>query len=369
MQYDLFISYSRKDNLTGRVTELKEKIEAEYLEFAKEELKCFFDKDEITGMEDWKHRLLQGLKDSHLLLLILTPNYLASPYCDWEIVEYLKYEYARATQGEGVEQIYFLEIPGIDEPGFEEKAKAWVAKISRRQRFDFRPWYHEGADSLKMIDVKKRLEELKNSLHSRIHRMRRIARAPGNLPVPNARFVGREREMKLLHDSVGLGKFGVLTAVHGVGSLGKTAIAFQYAYAYADFYQGGHWQIGCAHETNLAATLKKLDLDLKVTFTEDEKKDYIRSAKRILNELESLAIKGAGARSDENNPPKPAVLLLLDNVDHAELIQPPNADLISGKEWLKVLITTRMVPKELGADETKHALLLLTNFLLMMRLV
>ncbi|GEM_PF-6601574 len=31
MQYDLFISYSRRDNLTNRVTELKEKIEAEYL--------------------------------------------------------------------------------------------------------------------------------------------------------------------------------------------------------------------------------------------------------------------------------------------------------------------------------------------------
>lgn len=357
MQYDLFISYSRKDNLTGRVTELKDKIEAEYLEFAKEELKCFFDKDEITGMEDWKHRLLQGLKDSHLFLLILTPNYLASPHCDWEIVEYLKYEFARATQGEGVAQIYFLEIPGIDEPGFEEKAKAWVAKISRRQRFDFRPWYHEGADSLKRMDVKKRLEELKKALHSRIHRMRRIAKAPGNLPAPNARFVGREREMQSLHNSVGLGKFGVLTAVHGVGGLGKTAIAFQYAYAYADFYPGGRWQIGCAHETSLAAVLKKLDLDLKVIFTEDEKKDDIRGAKRILQELEGLAIKGAEARSGENNPPRPAVLLLLDNVDHAELIQPPDIDLVSGKEWLKALITTRMGPEELGADETRHVLL------------
>ncbi|MEI6051033.1 MAG: toll/interleukin-1 receptor domain-containing protein, partial [Bacteroidota bacterium] len=130
MQQDLFISYSRKDNSTGRVTELKEKIETEYLEFAKEELKCFFDKDEIKGMDDWKQRLLQGLKDSHLMLLILSPNYLASPYCEWEIVEYLKYEYARATQGDGVAQIYFMEIPGLDEPGFQAEAKAWLEKIS-----------------------------------------------------------------------------------------------------------------------------------------------------------------------------------------------------------------------------------------------
>jgi len=357
MEHDIFISYSRKDNAADRVTELKEKIEAEYFEFTKEELKCFFDKDEIKGMDDWKQRLLQGLKDSHLLLLILSPNYLASPYCEWEIVEYLKYEYARSTQGDGVAQIYFMEIPGLDEPGFLEKAQAWLEKVSRRQRFDFRSWYKEGENSLKEKDVKDRLEELKISLNNRINRIRRVTKSGGNLPSSNSRFVGREREMKLLHESVGLGKFGVLTAVHGMGGLGKTAIALQYAYAFADFYPGGRWQIGCANETNLAAVLKKLELDLKIKFTEDEKNDDILGAKRILNELEFIAINGAEARIGEKNPPKPSVLLLLDNVEHPELVQPPNADLISGKEWLKVLITTRMGPEELGNDETRQTLL------------
>lgn len=357
MQYDLFISYSRKDNLTGRVSGLKEKIEAEYLEFAEEDLKCFFDKDEIKGMDDWKQRLLQGLKDSHLLLLILSPNYLESPYCEWEVVEYLKYEYARATQGDGVAQIYFMEIPGLDEPEFTEKAKNWLQKVGRRQRFDFRPWYNEEADSPTAKDVNLGLEELKISLRNRIRRMRRIENAMGNLPAPNYRFVGREREMKLIHESVGLGKLGVLTAVNGMGGLGKTAIAFQYAYSYAGFYPGGRWQIECAGETNLATVLKKLDIDLKITFTEDEKKDDIRGAKRILNELECLTLKAAKAQADELNPLKPAVLLLLDNVDHEELIQPPNTNLITGKEWLKVLVTTRMGPEELGNDETRLSLI------------
>ena len=35
MPYDLFISYSRLDNVNNRVTELKEQIENDYLEFAK----------------------------------------------------------------------------------------------------------------------------------------------------------------------------------------------------------------------------------------------------------------------------------------------------------------------------------------------
>ena len=53
MPYDLFICYSRKDNLTNQVPELKKQNEPEYLEFAKEERICIFDKDEIRGKEDF----------------------------------------------------------------------------------------------------------------------------------------------------------------------------------------------------------------------------------------------------------------------------------------------------------------------------
>lgn len=42
MPYDLFISYSRKDNASRRITELKKHIEADYHVFAKEDLRCFF---------------------------------------------------------------------------------------------------------------------------------------------------------------------------------------------------------------------------------------------------------------------------------------------------------------------------------------
>lgn len=364
MPFDLFISYSRKDNLNNRVTELKNQIEADYLEFTKEPLNCFFDQEEIKGMDDWQHRLLQGLKDSHLLLVILSPNYLASLYCEWEIVEYLKYEYSRGVAGDGVAQVYFMEIPGIDDEGFRAQAAQWLEKVSRRQRIDLRPWHDEGADSLKRLDVKKRLEELKESLRKRITRMRVISEVPGNLPAPNPRFVGREREMEMLHKATALGQLGVITAVHGVGGLGKTAIAFQYAYAYANFYPGGRWYLGCANETSLASVIKRLDADLDITLTEDEKKDDTRGAKRVLNELYNRAVKNAEkanikskSTTSDKESIKPAVLLILDNVDHPELIQPPCSDIISGKEWLKILVTTRLGPEELGEDETTQQLL------------
>jgi len=43
MPYDLFISYSRRDNEQGRITQLVERIKADFAPFAKRELVPFFD--------------------------------------------------------------------------------------------------------------------------------------------------------------------------------------------------------------------------------------------------------------------------------------------------------------------------------------
>jgi hypothetical protein len=68
MPYDLFISYSRRDNEQGRITELIDRIKADFARFAKREVVTFFDHQEIHGMSDWRQRILQGLRESRLLL-------------------------------------------------------------------------------------------------------------------------------------------------------------------------------------------------------------------------------------------------------------------------------------------------------------
>ncbi|WP_295608732.1 tetratricopeptide repeat protein [uncultured Lamprocystis sp.] len=357
MPYDIFISYSRRDNSGGRVTELKERIEADYRAFAGEDLTCFFDRDDIHGMDDWRHRILDGLRQSSLLLLVLSPTYIASPYCEWEVIEYLKYEHSRAAQGQGLAPVYFVEIPGPRSPDFPAQEAAWLAQVRRRNRFDLRPWHEEGAAALKRLDVRNRLEDLERTLHERLSKLRRLADASGNLPAHNPRFVGRELEMQHLHESAGLGRFGVLTALQGMGGLGKTALAIQYACAYADFYPGGRWLLGCAGRTRLAGVLRELDVDLGIQLTEDERRDDRRAAKRILAELETRAREGAAARAGEKVPPEPRALLLLDNVDDPSLLQPPESDLLTGKRWLHVLATTRIAPDALGHDPERQTLL------------
>ncbi|MGA2173690.1 MAG: hypothetical protein ABSH38_01785 [Verrucomicrobiota bacterium] len=56
MPYDLFIRYSRRNNEQGRITQLVERIKADFAPFAKRELVPFFDQQEIAGMQDWRQR-------------------------------------------------------------------------------------------------------------------------------------------------------------------------------------------------------------------------------------------------------------------------------------------------------------------------
>src|SRR5271155_531403 len=111
MSFDLFISYSRRDNQQGRVTELVERIKQDFALFAKRDLVTFFDLEEIHGMQDWRHRILQGLRESRLLLACLSPAYIQSEYCEWELNEYLKYEIGHLHGFNGVAPIYFVPVP------------------------------------------------------------------------------------------------------------------------------------------------------------------------------------------------------------------------------------------------------------------
>ncbi len=128
MKYDLFISYALADNIEGRISELKTLIEDVYFDSNEEKLNVFIDKTEIHAMEDWVHRMELELRNSHLFLLVLSPNYQKSKYCNWEIIEYLKYEYARGIQGNGVAEVYYIEVPGIDNHENKEDAARWIEK-------------------------------------------------------------------------------------------------------------------------------------------------------------------------------------------------------------------------------------------------
>ena len=349
MPYDLFVSYSRRDNAQGRVTQLIERIKADFHDFAERELNPFFDTYEINGMEDWRHRILLGLKESRLLLACLSPAYIDSEYCGWEFNEYLKQEIGNACFGDGVAPIYFVEVPGWEDKDFEQKCAAWVTELRRRQHIDLRPWFHTGEEALREADVRERMQKLNAQLEERITRHERIEQSLGNVDAHNLHFIGRTSELRRLRETVALGRVGVLTAVHGLGGAGKTALAVEYAHAFAHEYGGGRWQVRCEDVDDLRAALASLQgaRGLEFEFTDDEKRDPDRQFERVIRELKALA--------DSQQPH--LCLLILDNVDRPELLEPAQTKRLPAADWLHVLATTRLGENELFSRHKDRAFL------------
>jgi tetratricopeptide (TPR) repeat protein len=345
MPFDIFISYARHDDSEGYITKLVEHIKNDFAIFSVRPLVTFFDKADIHGMEEWRHKILLGLRESRILLAFLSPAYLKSEYCEWEFVEYLKHEIGRTFFGEGVATIYFVDVPGWNDKDFEQKCANWIAELRHRQNFDFRPWFSEGEESLRNNFVKERIQQLNIQLQKRIKQTELAENSIGNIDAHNPHFIGRTIEMRRLREQfVKPGTIGVLTAVHGLGGVGKTALAVQYAHAFAEEYGGGRWQVRCEGKEDLLEAIAGLAAPLALEFNEEEKESTDRQFQRVMAELHLLAY--------EHKPQR--CLLLLDNVDKPKILEPAQTKHLPAAEWLHILVTTRLGETDLyGAHKDR----------------
>jgi len=341
MPYDLFISYARRDNARGQVTALKAQIESSFRAFAGRELRVFFDTHEIAGMDDWRQKIQRSLRDSQVFLAVLSPNYLASPYCRWEWEDYVRYEAMRQCLGEGVAPVFFVTLPDAADPKTDQALARWIDQIQRRQTFDLRPWHDAGEQALEQAHVKKTLEELNQSVRDRLNRSDLAGKSPNNLIKHNPAFVGRVRELTDLRNALAKNKLGVVgvregqmpgrATVQGLGGMGKTELALAYAHAFAWDYPGGRWQIPCEHVSDLRVALLHLANAnaLHFEFTEEEKKNIALAFERVLRELN---------RRERS-------LLILDNISDPNLLQPEYLDRLPRDGRLDLIATTRLAPR------------------------
>ena len=148
-------------------------------------------------------------------------------------------------------------------------------------------------------------------------------------------------------------KVGLIGALHGFGGQGKTALALQYAYAYAGRYaSGGRWLLPCEGKASLLQVLE--DLAPLVGYRLLEKADALAEEVRIALHLQQLrayidaripevealrAASGELHRPDLQEPVAPRMLLILDNVDQPGLLSEATlAPFAAAKEWLEIIV-------------------------------
>jgi tetratricopeptide (TPR) repeat protein/8-oxo-dGTP pyrophosphatase MutT (NUDIX family) len=337
--WDLFVSYAHADDHDGWVTELITAIRAEHAEFTPTPLRVFFDRDEIRSMDDWQRRIYDGLHASTLMLAVLSEAYFRSDYChrEWEVYRYQ--EARREMLGESIAPIYIVTVPEF-EGAAQGAIGEWPgdlrqrADLARRQYLDIRPWRPHGVAALREVEVRRRLKQLDQQLADRLARARQLEASRSTVPRASDRFVGRHRELAHLRELLPQGKVAAITAVQGIGGIGKTALAFMYAQAFADHYPGGRFLVEAAGLDDLRLVLMRLVSDLGVVLTDPEQRDLDMGAARVRAVLEQRA------RS----------LLVLDNVDRPELLAPLNrARFLPRGDRVHLLVTTRLEEGRLTA--------------------
>lgn len=156
-EFDLFVSYTHKDDHDGWIAAFVEAIRAEHARFTNVPLRIFFDREAIHTMDDWEHRILTGLRSAKVMLAVLAPNYVASAFCRREWETYLEHELALTLPGDGITPIYVITVPGFGEESVQDHM---LRELGRRQYEDARPWWTEGVAALRREVVRRRLEVL-----------------------------------------------------------------------------------------------------------------------------------------------------------------------------------------------------------------
>lgn len=79
--YDVFISHANKDKIEY-VDELKESLD-------KLKIKIFYDKDFLEWGDNWKQRILDGVKESEFAIIVISENFFDREWTEKELNEFL----------------------------------------------------------------------------------------------------------------------------------------------------------------------------------------------------------------------------------------------------------------------------------------
>lgn len=250
---DFFISYNRAD-----------KTWAEWIAWQLEEA------DYTTVLQAWDFtpgtnfvlKMHEAASEADRTIAVLSPDYLASSFTKPEWAAAFAQDPAgekgllipirvRTCDPAGLfGQIEFKNLVGLDE---NTAKKALVAAVKRgRAKPDSKPAFPPSAG---------------RSVACR-------PRFPGTLPPiwnfphrRNPNFTGREELLQSLYTSLSSGEYAALTqAMYGLGGVGKTQTAIEYAYRYANDYDAVLWvpaEDPAALASHFAALAEVLGLDVE----------------------------------------------------------------------------------------------------------
>ena len=352
--YDYFISYAHKDNVSkdgkpGFVDEFVEKLQnsPEHQQLFGNTVSVFFDKSTIENMVQWDAKIRAGLASSRFLIVLLSPNYFKSEYCAREFYWWMQHEMHRCTLGEGTAPMLIVDVASLQDPDAETipdipsdlqiRYPNWLKQI-RKIQSDFRFDMHDLLVS-KIDDV---LNALRDGVKDKVRHQETVDHLSYDPDYPgyNENFVGRRENLLALRKRMSEKSGKKHCALTGIGGFGKTELALTYGHAFGWDYELGRFFEKCENMTSLTDVLLSCGVWKKFNWEPPKKEpeeqlrflfDCLKEEqdKIIRRNVETGNLKTEGAH----------MLLILDNVNCLELIS--RAALSKLPDYIHIVITTR----------------------------
>src|SRR5215211_1934343 len=141
-----FMSYTRRDNRSGELTQLREKLQSEVEEAFGNEFNIFQDNDSITIGQNWKRQIEESLDEAIFFIPVITPSFFLSEYCRLELQRFLERE-TKLGRDDLIFPIYYRPTPHLED---EEKRKSdeMAQAIEAHQYVDWRELRFEDYESV-----------------------------------------------------------------------------------------------------------------------------------------------------------------------------------------------------------------------------
>ena len=221
--FDVFLSYAHADQ--ERVLVLRDALVTQGLE-------VWMDESGIETFDSISHSIERGLACSRALLAFYSREYPARRACQWELTA------------------AFL---GAQRAGVNPRQRVLVVNpepgVDHVQPVELRDALYAGAASTGDAALAAQITKHVRGLHGVLGDLGVSARPSwwGERPVGSARFVGRVRDMWSVHSALAAGDVGLITGargdpalqVVGMGGIGKSLLAQEYALRFGGAYPGG----------------------------------------------------------------------------------------------------------------------------------
>lgn len=173
-----FFSYSRQNDKHdgGNLSTLRKSLEFELWAQTGERSDIFQDQEDISWGDRWKEKITKSLNSSKFLIAVITPSYLKSEACRFELEYFFTIE--KKLGGQRI-----LPLIYIDTPELKDTKDPFFLEINNRQWFD---WTELRFSSLTSAKVKKQIAVFAKRIQSIIADEIHVNANENNLNIPNS---------------------------------------------------------------------------------------------------------------------------------------------------------------------------------------